>query len=303
MSIRKYSFLIVVITLLFHKSHCTTCVKDIDSSKLIETSNGQIPHGAVYGGFDRGRSMFLCLAKAQSGNGELIGKLAETQQVCFYGEEDKEFSTPDYKAVTNVDGVWVPVIPPEVPCNMIQFATFLEKQVYAGRINIDNTLTMGSVIGSTAYIPYGGRNQIKKNEYEVFSAVSKKLDVNGNSNRFATTGKYLTFKVKSGDEVAIYLGLRKVNHFVITIGAKGTIAVGTVYYPFYTNTRAASDLNENVGKGFWVRWTTRDYLEFGREGDIIPILTLKDENVFKIDSVVFSSPNGASEWLLPELII
>ncbi|KAL5291222.1 hypothetical protein ACFFRR_010560 [Megaselia abdita] len=294
-----FKFLIIIIA--FHQSIGFTCVKDLEATQLVSASSGHIPSGAVYGGVDRGRSIFLCIASAQSKTGDLVGKLAETLSDCIYGEAGKEFYISDYKVPVNLDGVWVPVFPPELPCNAIPFGTFKEA-MYAGRIHIDNTITTGSVIKGVAYIPYGGRTDTIYSNYEIFTAVSKKLSLNkGNSNRFPTIGKYLTFKLKADDEVAIYFGIKKVNHFVVTLGAKNSMSIGTIYYPFYTNTRAPSDLNENVHKGYWIRWTNAEYLEFGREGDIFPILTLKDEMVSKIDSVLFASPNGASEWILPEL--
>lgn len=279
--------------------YATKCIGNVDTNKLVSTKSGNIPLGSVYGGFDRGRSMFLCLASTK--DGEVIGKLAETLSVCFYPLNGQEFNVEEYKVVTYVDGVWVPIANSEFPCNIIQFSEFLKKPVFAGRMHIDNTLTIGSVIDGKAYIPYNGGVQ-SPNNYEMYTGVSMKLEVNnGSSKRFVTQGKYLVFKVRAEDEVAIYLGVRKVNHFVITLGAKDSIGLGSTFNPFYTNTKADSGLNENVFKGYWIRWTVSNFLEFGREGDIVPILTLKDDNAFKIDSVVFVSPNKNSEWILPEL--
>lgn len=297
---------IVFLIFAIDQSIGTTCVKDLDATQLVSASSGHIPSGAVYGGFDRGRSMFLCVASAQSKSGDLVGKLVETLENCIYGENGGEFNSVDYKVVINLEGVWVPVFSglfgPEKPCNAIQMATFSNSPVYAGRIHIDNVLTVGSAFEDhLIYVPYNYGTKHYSTNYEVFTAVSKALTVSGNSNRYKTIGKYLTFRVKSNDEVAIYLGIRKVNHFVATLGAKSSMSLGTIYYPFYANTRAANELNENISKGYWIRWTSNEYLELGREGDILPILTLKDENIFKIDSVVFASPNGTSEWILPEL--
>lgn len=81
------------------------------------------------------------------------------------------------------------------------------------------------------------------------------------------------------------------------MGAKGSMSVGTIQNPFHTSTKAKSDLNEDVSEGFWIRWTSREYLEFDREVDVLLILILRDSNVFKIDSVVFACPKGSVSFL------
>lgn len=242
--------------------------------------------------------MFICAVTNE--NGTMVGKIQETDTVCYYAAHGKEVKVESYKVPTQIEGVWVPIDKPKFPCNMYQFSTYENQAVYSARSYVDNTLTLGSLRGeSYASIPYGYYEYFK-DRFEVYTVTPQELKVAGSSKSFMTVGNYLTFKVKSDDEVAVYLGIRRTNRFCINIGIKNTTAIGSVEVPYNTITKTGTDLNGNVFKGFWIRWTTRTFLEFGREGDIIPLLTYSNDHIFKIDSVIFTSKEE-SNWLIPPL--
>lgn len=278
--------------------YCSQCLDNVQPPHWVTASNGQIPKDAIYGGYDRDRYMFICAVTNE--NGTIVGKIQETDNNCYYAADKKEVKVQNYKVPTLVDGVWVPVDKPEYPCNKYQFTEYEKEAVYSARAYVDNTLTLGSLRGEHyASIPYGYFEYLM-GKFEIYTATPQLIKVSGTSKSYTTVGKYLTFRVKSDEEVAIYMGIRKVNRFCINIGIKNTSAIGSVEIPYNTITKTDTSLNGNVFKGFWIRWTTRTFLEFGREGDIIPLLTYNNEHIFKIDSVVFSSKDN-SEWQIPVL--
>lgn len=290
--------LVLVFVSLLKLGYSNQCLDNIEPPKWIEASKGKIPRDAIYGGYDRDRYMFICAFTNE--NGTMVGKIQETDTVCYYAAHKKEVKEEHYKVPTEFEGVWVPIAKPDFPCNKYQFSTYENEAVYSARAYVDNTLTLGSLRGEhSASIPYGYL-EFFKDKFELYTATPKNLKVTGASKSFTTVGKYLTFKVKSEDEVAIYLGIRRVNRFTINLGLKNSSAIGSVEVPYNTITKTDTALNGNVYKGFWIRWTTRTFLEFGREGDIIPLLTYSNEHIFKIDSVIFTSKES-SDWLIPVL--
>lgn len=288
----------LVLAFVFRLGYSSQCLDNVPPPTWVVTSKGHIPTDAIYGGHDRDKFMFICAVTNE--NGTIVGKILEVDSVCYYAAHGKEVKVEDYKVPTKIEGVWVPVDKPNFPCNRYQFSTYEKQPVYSARAYVDNTLTLGSLRGEhTAAIPYG-YYEFRESKFEVFTVTPQVLKVSGISKSFTTVGKYLTFKVKSDDEVSVNLGIRRVNRFVINIGVKNSSAIGSVEVPYSTITKIDTSLNGNVYKGFWIRWTTRTFLEFGREGDIIPLLTYNNEHIFKIDSVIFTSKED-SDWLIPAL--
>lgn len=292
---------VLVLSSLLQLGYSSQCLDNVQPPNWVVASGGKIPSNAIYGGYDRDRYMFICAVTNE--NGTIVGKIQETDTVCYYAAHNKEVKVENYKVPTQIEGVWVPIDKPHFPCNRYQFSTYEKQAVYSARAYVDNTLTLGSLRGDhQASIPYG-YYEFFEDKFELFTATPLDLQVvAGASKPYTTVGKYLTFKVKSDDEVAVYLGIRRANRFCINIGIKNTTAIGSVETPYNTITKTDTALNGNVFKGFWIRWTTRTFLEFGREGDFIPLLTYNNDHIFKIDSVVFTSKES-SDWLIPSLNI
>lgn len=280
----------------------SVCLKTPILGTWVHGENGYFPPGGVLGGFqgvDK-EDLYICRV------GDIVGKYYNPNKLCYIQENNGKIqSYPHYDILTDVGHtVWVPVDKKQMPCNLLQTGGNSHSPTYAGRVEVEpGYLIPGNVIEGVVHIPW--TNVSKFETFEALSAVPKTLNlpVFKRSFVFGTTVKYLTFKVKSKDEVYANMGVNNEIKYRLTIGAfnNKVTAVGPVSSPVKVYEKSENILEGETLRGFWMRWISANTLEFGVEGVLKPIITFSDSNLHLVNSVVFESASKDSTWQIANM--
>jgi hypothetical protein len=130
----------------------------------VAASGGQMPAGAVLGGQEPGRSLFVCRANYQ--NGVHPGKVVGGNCNISYG--GREIEIPNYETLTN-SGVtlrWVAASGGQVPAGAVQGGQESGRSLFVCRVNYQGGVHPGKVVAGNCNIGYGGR-EIEISNYEV----------------------------------------------------------------------------------------------------------------------------------------
>lgn len=262
-------------------------------AEWVSARDGFVPQGAVVGGMDKGRILYICRSNGIS------GKIFESSS-CYYTEGKKEISGNSYEVLTNITGIWISPVGTNYPCNMLKTGDNL----YSCRIRYRRTLTVGKLEKDICLIPYGGKSHEFKKHFEVFTALPRKVYLNQNekSSLYGLNGQYFTFQLKARDECIMNFGNGKDMLFRVAIGAlkNSVVSIGPYGQPYKVVERAPNVLNSTDFSSYWIRWTTRNTLEFGRLGNMKPLARYSCIGIKKINSFQLHSTSGDSEWNIPE---
>lgn len=275
-------------------------------AEWIQASSGYLPPNSLVGGFDvDNQHLYICRADGVN------GKFSKRPGVCRYPWRGNEVESNTYEILTNVHGVWVPVTPPIFPTNQLMTSVSNGNPVYSCRVNFidkdyNRSLTIGKVDNGEAFIGYGQRElkcgkDLTCDNYEVFTAVPKIPKANV---VYELNGKYLTFKVSADSEAYILLRVHNELKYKLTIGAMSNTvtAIGKILTPNEVVVKSERILDKYEMKGFWLRWTSQNILEFGIEGRVKPLLIYHEKGVHEIDHVEFA-PIELNQWQIPGLLI
>lgn len=265
--------------------------------KKYESKSSSFPSGSFLAGSEGSHSLYVCRGEGK------VGKYHENLRQCYIAKEDVEIEAQEFEMLIDVGHtVWIPVINNEMPCNLIQSG---DTSSYIGRTVYEEKLLLpGNVKNGILLVTYDR----KVSEFDVFEALSAVpqsllLPTAITSSIFRTNVKYLTFKVTSEDEVVLYFGALNETMFRLTIGAfhNKVSGIGPIYDSFKSYEKTENILDPDESRGFWVRWTLTDTLEFGVEGNIKPLITYTDSKIQTISTVVFKSNDGESHWQIADL--
>ncbi|KAL5293245.1 hypothetical protein ACFFRR_011792 [Megaselia abdita] len=276
-----------------------SCLNNEKVGTWIKGEKGFFPSGSVYAGFQDMKRVDLFICRID----EIVGKYYEPEKSCYIsGKDGKEKVSQQYEILTDVGHVvWVPVNNKQMPCNMIEGSINAN---YAGRAWISkNSLIPGNVIEGVIFIAWG--NDAKSETFEALTAVPRSLILNYGrvSNIYGTVVNYFVFKVRSTDEVYIDFGVHTDMKYRLTIGAfKNRIsAFGPKSNPLQIYEKTENILSSNDLRGFWVRWTLGNTLEFGAEGNLEPLVVYTGNDIHNLNSVLMSSAYQTSDWQIADL--
>lgn len=281
----------------------SSCLKNPKAGQWMRLDTGFLPPESVIGGQEITtgggfNNLYVCQFEGQT------GKYQHDDKHCYTHQGDREIvHVSNFFILANIgDAVWVPVSNKIMPCNLIQTGDTNPSSV--GRVRHNNFLTPGEIKDGILHVSYA----FKAKGYGVFEAltlVPHSISVSElkSSSPYRTNGYYLTFKVRSEDEVYVILGVNLEQMFRVTIGAleNKISAIGPLNNPLKSYEKTTNILDSVIWRGYWVKWIKSHTLVFGAEGNTEPLVKLTDDNVDNINSVVFSSRNSKSEWKIPEL--
>lgn len=294
----KIAILIATYCLVVERVSSSSCLGTKGLGKWVRSQDGWVPPGAVSGGLDKGRTQYICRA------GGISGKvlISEPCYYAYYKKEDRDFT---YDVLTNVSGVWVHVIPPHLPCNILKTGTAQNVPLYSCRATYKKTLTIGKLENGVCIIPYGGDIKKFKKDYEVFTADPQTvtLDKGNHSILYGPNGKYFSFQLKADNEAIVSFGTAEKMLFRVAIGAlqNSVVSIGPANSPYEEFRSSPGILNPTDFKSFWIRWTTNE-LEFGFEGDLKKFISYRSSAIQDISSIQLSSSFGPSEWKIPQFL-
>lgn len=245
----------------------------------------------------------------RSPNGLDVGKCIIGDKICYVERAGAEvrYTANQFDLLADVGQVvWTPVVNIIMPCNLVQLGSSPAIPLFAGRVLFaTNKLMPGKVIDGTLTVTSASRIY-KYTVFEALTAVPQKvaLSARQSSTLFATDSRYLSFKVRSGDAVTVDFGARNQKKYRLTIGTFGNrmSGIGPMDDPLQSFEKTDNILDPNELKGFWVRWVSNNLIEFGVEGVLNPLVKFSDDDVFTINTVVFSSGSHESFWQIPELL-
>lgn len=275
----------------------------IGLGEWIQASNGHIPRLSLIGGFDvDNQDLYICRADGVN------GKLSRSPGLCRYAWRGEEIERRSYQVLTNVHSVWVPVTPPYFPSNQLMGSVSNGDPVYICRVlyidrDYNKSLTIGKVDQKKAFIGYGNKElkcdrDLSCDNYEVLTEVPKIPE----NVVYALSGKYLTFRVNAGGTVRVLLGVDGIIRYIVNIGElmNSASSINKVNFPYKVVQKTEGILDNMEMKGYWLRWTSNNILEFGVEGKTLPLISYNDVGVHEIDSVQFSPIEG-NQWQIPNL--
>lgn len=259
----------------------------------VSAEDGFVPPGAVVGGVDKERPLYICRSH------DICGKIYDHSS-CYYAESKKEIKDNHYEVLTDVAGVWISPVSTKYPCNMLMTGDNL----YSCRVTYKKALTIGKLEKGICIIPYGGKSHKFKKDFEVFTALSVNLTLKQKqySSVYNLTGEYLTFQLKAGNECVVYFGKGDTMLIRVAIGGlnNSVVSIGPAGQPYEVIQPAANILSDSKFNSFWTRWISKNTLEFGREGDNKPLAKYTRIGVKDIDSFQLYSTFGNSEWKVPQ---
>lgn len=259
----------------------------------VSATDGNVPEGAVAGGVDKGRTLYICRSNGIS------GKIFESSP-CYYAENKKEIRASTYEVLTDLAGVWISPVGSNYPCNMLETSDGM----YSCRVTYKKAMTIGKFENGICIIPYGGKSHKFKKNFEVFTAVSENVVLNqgADSAVFDLSGQYLTFQLKSGSESVVSVGNGNNMMFRVAIGAlkNSVVSIGLFGQPYAVVESTPTILSDTEFNSYWLRWTSGNKLEFGKEGNSKPLATYANSGVKDINSFQLYSTFGASEWNVPQ---
>lgn len=273
-----------------------SCLGSKGLGKWVRARDGVVPAGAVSGGFEQNRIQYICRT------GGICGNIMESTP-CYYAYYNEESSDNSYDVLTGVDGVWVPVVTSNLPCNSLKTGNEPGASLYSCRAWYKDYLIIGKLENNVCIIAYHGKIYKHKTDYEVFAAVPESVELSkGQEIILKADGNFFDFQLKADDEAVVTFGHGNSMLYSVAIGAleNSVVSIGpadSMYDNFQT---AAGILSGSEFKSYWIRWT-RDKLEFGKEGELKPLITYKNKGIKNIDSIRLSSTFGSSEWKIAPL--
>ncbi|XP_011504091.1 PREDICTED: C3 and PZP-like alpha-2-macroglobulin domain-containing protein 8 isoform X2 [Ceratosolen solmsi marchali] len=146
----------------------TPSAPDDQLSSIIwsDVKGGVLPPGAVVGGED---DEPLYIGRANHEGALLPGKVKFSHGVCYVAWGGLEHTKTEYQVLCNCSPMWMPVSGNNIPPNALPAGQTEDGEpLFVGRINHQNTLTLGKVHPSHGclYIPFGGE-EIPFNDYEI----------------------------------------------------------------------------------------------------------------------------------------
>lgn len=299
MNFKISAILLIATCVVVERVSSSSCLGTKNLGKWVRTKEGNVPPGAVSGGIDKGRTQYICRT------GGICGKIV-IGSPCYYAYYKKEDYDFTYDVLTNVSGVWVPVIPPHFPCNILRTGIFQNDPLYSCRAKYKKTVTLGKLENNVCIISYGGGIQKFKKNYEVFTGVPEPVILTkGNpSILYGPNGKYFIFQVQADNEVLISFGTEEKMLFRVAIGAlqNSVVSIGLADAPYEVLKHFKSVLSPTDFKSFWIRWTTNTKLEVGFEDNLDAAISYSHSAVQDISSIQLSSSFGPSEWKIPQLL-
>lgn len=283
---------LLAILLVFDIASSQSCLGSTGLGKWVRAKNGEIPNGAVSGGLDKKRTQYICRS------GGICGKVME-KSACYVAYYKEESADETYDVLTDVSGVWVPILDKTLPCNTLKTGNFASDPLYSCRIKYKKTLTIGKVENNVCIIPYGGTIHKYKKNYEVFTAVPESVETNqGNHIILKGDGKYFAFQLKSTNGANVSFGKNRDLLYSVNLGMSA-VSIGPIESPNAYTKNASELLSDNEFKSYWIRWFS-DKLEIGVEGNLKPLISYTNKGVKEIDTIQLSSLD-ASEWKIPSL--
>jgi len=127
--------------------------------------NGQIPSGAVSGGSERGRALYICRAYYRNGThpGKIVGRS------CNIGWGGKEVQLSSYEAMVAVGGArvsWASARNGRMPDGAVRGGGEGGRTLYICRARYSGGIHPGKVVGGRCNIGWGGK-EIALSSYEV----------------------------------------------------------------------------------------------------------------------------------------
>lgn len=263
-----------------------------NQGRWVSASYGFVPRGAVVGANDTQRTLYICRSNGIS------GKIYKTSP-CYYAENKKEISGNPYEVLTDLAGVWISPVGSKYPCNMLMTGNNL----YSCRVWYKKTLTIGKLENGICIIPYGGKSQQFGKNFEVFTALTENIRLKEGqySSVYNLSGQYFTFQVKADNKCVVNFGKGGDMSFRVMIGGmkNSVVAIGPVDRPYEVVESAANILSDTELNSYWIRWTSKNKLEFGSEGNNKPLVAYTYFGIKDINSFQLFSAFGESEWNVP----
>lgn len=273
-----------------------SCLGKKGLGKWVRARDGVVPAGAIPGGFEKDKTQYICRS------GGICGNIMESSS-CNYAYYKEASSDDSYDVLTDVLGVWAPVVAPNLPCNSLKTGNLAGDTLYSCRVLYQKSLILGKVENNVCIIAYKGSIQKFKKDYEIFTAVPESLELlKGKEINLTATGKYFAFQLKADDEAVVSFGVADKMLYSVAIGAleNSAVSIGPENSKYDLFKSAPGILSGSQFRSFWIRWTS-DKLEFGKEGDIKEFITYKTKDVKNINSIRLSSTFGNSEWKIATL--
>lgn len=201
-------YLSAFLTLNLLRSTQTYCLGNYSFGEWKDMKNGDpFPDDAVKGGNDREVDLYICRTSGHSGKSSKLG-------ICWVPYASKESASSKFQILTAVHGAWAPVFDKNdsLPCNIFKITERYGKDVFSGRKKHVHkgweSLTLGEVFDSVNTITYGGFAYSSEDNYEIFTAVPKEIDLKAGckSKTYKTNGNYITFTVRREGDIRIFLG-------------------------------------------------------------------------------------------------
>ncbi|KAL5276904.1 hypothetical protein ACFFRR_002237 [Megaselia abdita] len=276
-----------------------SCLRNAGNNAWKPAQSNSVPAGSVLAGLEianSGRRSNTYLSRA----GDKFAKYNQGTGACYLNANGKENIVNADQCQMLVDvghTVWVPVANKTMPCNVIQTGA-----TFAGRANHGKQLLPGYISNGVIYVTYIG--PFNYNVFEALTSVPQSLTLPfmKSSYIYKTSAKYLSFKVKSQDEVFVDFGVNNQLMFRLTIGALNNkvSGIGPLSDPMKYYEKTENILDGNSLRGFWVRWISNGVLEFGLDGKKTAI-SFYNSGVDSINSVMFSSNVRDSFWQIADL--
>lgn len=259
----------------------------------VDASGGFVPPGAVAGGVDKKRTEYICRSNGVS------GKIFDNAP-CYYAENQKEIHSNTYEVLTDVAGVWISPVGSNLPCNILETGN----SMYSCRVAYKKTMTIGKFYNGNCIIPYGGKSNSFQKDFEVFTALPEKvaLQQGQDSSVYNLSGQYFTFQLRADNEGVVNFGNGSNMLFRVAIGAlkNSVVSIGPANQPYEIVQSTPHILSDSEFSSYWIRWTSGNKLEFGKESNNKPLATYTNSGVKDINSFRLSSTLGNSEWNIPQ---
>ncbi len=128
----------------------------------VSASNGQMPNGAVLGGQEPGRSLYVCRASYQGGvhPGKIVGSN------CNIGYGGQEILLPNYEVLVQPAAVslqWMPASNGQVPNRAVLGGQEPGRSLYICRASYQGGVHPGKIVASNCNIGYGGQEILLPN--------------------------------------------------------------------------------------------------------------------------------------------
>ena len=139
----------------------------------LPASNGEFPTGAVTGGEEKGRQIYICKAQYKTGYypGKIIGKY------CNISWQGREITVPNYQVLVSLNNsgwhpIWQNASNGEIPDGAVAGGIEKGRQIYICKVKYKDGFHPGKLDGNSCYITWGGR-EFKIPDYQVLTFQDK----------------------------------------------------------------------------------------------------------------------------------